>query len=217
MVLPENIQAAIFDLDGTLLDSMNVWAEIDRNFLAKRGLDGLEAYTEAVKTLPFPEAAAYTVKLFSLPESPEEIMTEWMESVREAYTYEIRLKPYAREFLHSLAKKNIKLGIATSSKPELCLPALKREGIFDLFSCVLTTEEIGCGKDLPHIYMKVAKNLGVSPQNCAVFEDIPLGIKSAKAGGFYTVAVFDEHSAKDEKLLLELSDLFIRSFEELLY
>lgn len=216
MLLPEKIKAVIFDLDGTLLDSMNVWTEIDHKFLAKRGLPFTEEYAEAVKTLPFPEAAAYTVALYKVAESPAEIMAEWTESVREAYENEIKLKPFAREFLELLARKTVKLGVATSSKPELYLPALAREGVAELFSCFVTTEEIGCGKEFPHIYTETAKRLNVPPEACAVFEDIPIGIKSAKTGGFFTVAVFDEHSAKDEKILRETADLFINSFSELM-
>lgn len=210
------MKGAIFDLDGTLLDSMGVWDEIDRKFFARRGLALPEGYQDAVKSMHFPEAARYTVKTFAFPESEEEIVHEWLEMTRAAYAEEVCLKPFAKEYLTQLSRSGVRLGIATSSKEELFLPALDRCGVLPLFSAFARTDEAARGKGFPDVYLLAAQRLGLSPAECTVFEDIPLGIRSAKKGGFTAVAVYDSFSARDEAALRQEADLYIRSFGELL-
>lgn len=207
---------AIFDLDGTLLDSMNMWNDVDRKFLAQRGLPCSPEYVRAVKTLNFSDAARFTVDLYNLAESAEEVMAEWMRLARQAYEREITLKPSAGEFVRALRARGAALAVATSSKPELYLPALVRCGIADCFSAFVTTEELGCGKDSPKVYLEAGRRLGAAPAECAVFEDLLTGARCAKAAGFYTVAVYDPHAAADEAALRALADRYIRSFAELL-
>lgn len=209
-------QNAIFDLDGTLLDSLGAWAEIDRRFFAKRNLPLPQGYADAIKTLSFTDAAHYTKAQFSLSDSPEEIIAEWKQMIQAFYENEVELKPFAKEYLRSLAKSGVKLAVATSSTPALFLPALKRHGIDGYFSAFVTSEEVGCGKSSPDIYLEAARRLGASPQESAVFEDALTAVKTAHQAGFYTVAVFDEYSVHEEQQLKDNSDYFLRSYQELL-
>ncbi len=209
------LRGAIFDLDGTLFDSMGVWREVDVRFLRRRGIDLPSDYTDAVKTMHFFEAANYTIARFRLDETPQEIVDEWTEMTRELYAKEVCLKAGAKDFLFTLARRGLKLGISTSSVPELFLPVLARTGIRDLFSAITVTAEIGRGKEFPDIYLKTAERLALTPSECAVFEDVPLGICSAKAGGFFTVAVYDASSAAEETMLRATADDYFTAFPHL--
>ena len=213
-MIPKHIRGAIFDLDGTLFDSMGVWMEVDRNFLNKRKIAMPEDYHDEIKSRNFPEAAKYTKARFSLTDTEEEIMREWMEMTALSYANDVVLKPHARDYLVSLRKRGIKLAVATSSKRRLYQPVFDRYGLSDFFETVVTTEETS-PKHLPHVYNEAAKRLGLPPQACAVYEDILVGIKSAKAAGFYAVAVSDHASAAEEAALRAVADEYILSFKEL--
>ena len=217
MTLPKHIQGVIFDLDGTLLDSLHVWQDVDARFFAKRNLPLPGDYGQAIKAMELFETAIYTKNRFHLPEPPEEIVAEWHEMVREEYALRVEMKPYAKEYLQKLADEGIKLGIATSSARELFLPCLKRHGVDHLFSAITETREAARGKNFPDPYLLAAERLQIPPENCAVFEDILEGVRSAKTGGFYAVAVADPFSHADEILLKSEANLFITSFECLYY
>ncbi len=220
-VTPSQIQgrarrACIFDLDGTLLDSMGVWLEVDRVFLLRRGIALPDDYAEAISHLGFPAAADYTKTRFSLQESEQTIMAEWTALAIEAYETHVPLKPYAYEYLVSLKERHIPIAAATASRAEFYLPALRRLGILDFFSSITEISEVSRGKGNPDIYLRAAEKLGVAPADCVVFEDILPGIRGASAGNFYTVGVYDEGAANPD-LIRALSDRYIASFAELLY
>lgn len=209
----QNVRGAIFDLDGTLFDSMWIWDEIDRRFLAKRGIPLPPDYIAVMNTLHFAEAADYTVARFSLQETPADLMREWNEMARDAYANEIGLKAGARDFLLALRARRISLAIATSCTPDLYMPVLRRENIEDLFCHIVTTQEVPRGKAFPDIYIETARRMGLSPQECAVFEDVPQALAAAKRGGFFTVGVADEGAGADRDKARAESDVFIESFD----
>jgi len=179
-----NFKGAIFDLDGTLLDSMDIWRQIDIDFLAKRGLSVPNNYVEAITPMGFLEAAEYTIREFGLNENPENIMNEWNEMSVDAYGKIVTLKPYVKDYLISLWKQGIKLAVATASNELLFIPALKNNGIYHLFDEFTTLNEVERGKGFPDIYLKTAEKMQLSPSECVVFEDIYAGLKGAKDGGF---------------------------------
>lgn len=120
---------AIFDLDGTLLDSMDVWNEIDRIFLSRRGISVPEDYLQVVAPMGFRRAAEYTVERFGLPESVDALIEEWDALAIEAYQTRVRLKPGAREYLLQLKRQGVRLAVATASREAYFVPALKNNGI----------------------------------------------------------------------------------------
>ena len=190
-------KGAIFDLDGTLLDSMRVWDDIDVAFLKKRGLEVPPDYQEAITPLGFLEAARYTIRRFGFPETPEELIQEWHQMAVDAYTYEVELKDGSAEYLRYLKEKGIRMAVATSSSPELYEPALKRNGIYD-------------------IYEKAAEKLSLPPETCVVYEDILAGIRGAKMGGFAAVGVYDRSGEGNRAKMEQEADRYVTSFKELM-
>lgn len=183
------IQGAIFDLDGTLLDSCHVWSKVDRDFLGKRGLDVPEDYARKIITQTFEEAARYTIESFSLQMGPEEVMSEWNHMALEQYAQEVLIRPGTKEVLAWFEQKHIPVGVATSNTSFLFEPCLKRNKIYDKFHSFTEIQEVSRGKEFPDIYLKEAGKLGCPPGNCLVFEDIIPALRSAKSGGFITVGV----------------------------
>lgn len=212
----KRIRGAIFDLDGTLLDSMGIWSEIDQRFLIRRGIEPPGDYTAMIKTMEFSQAAEYTIDRFHLNERPEALMNEWTLMAQDAYAHEIKLKPMAKVYLKSLVQRGVRLGVATSSTEELFIPALKNNGVFDLFSVFTTTKEVSRGKRFPDIYLKTAQKLDLPPSDCVVFEDALHGIQGAGSGGFLTVCVYDASSDLEKEAAQCAADIYIHSFAELL-
>ena len=206
----------IFDLDGTLLDSLWVWIEVDEVFLSRRGLPILPDYAQSIAHLGFADAARYTIDRFGLAETPEQLMQEWYELARAAYRDRVPLKPHAEEFLCKLCAQGVHISAATSSEPELVLPCLDRLGITGLFDNITTIHEVNGDKSSPDIYLLAAERMQTAPNQCAVFEDILRGIQSAKSAGFYTVAVEEPASALDQTEIEHTADRYIHSFAELL-
>lgn len=212
----KNFKNAIFDLDGTLLDSLGAWPEIDLRFLEKRGIPLPPDYPQAIKHMHFSEAADYTISRFSLRERAEDIVAEWLSMVKDFYAHEVKLKAFVKEYLQTLRAAGIKMAIATSSRRELFEPALKRLGVEEYFTTSVTAEEAGRGKSYPDIYLEAARRIHAEPKDCAVFEDVITAVKTAHGAGFYTVAVSDGASKNEEQELRKYSDYFLQSFAELL-
>ncbi len=211
-----NFKAAIFDLDGTLLDSMHVWSKIDRDFLALRGIDVPDDYMLAVAHLGAYQTAVYTIDRFGFDSTPEELISEWMKMAVDFYTNEVTLKKGGYEYLESLYNSGVKLAVATANDKILYEPALKLTGIEKFFSAVVNVDEVERKKGFPDIYWLACEKMGVSPSDSVVFEDIYLGICGAKDGGFRAVGVYDDTSAYDTEKIRERADLYINDFTELL-
>ena len=211
-----NFKGAIFDLDGTLLDSMGIWADIDKRFLAKRGIALPDDYMEKVTPMNYQQASEYTIQRFQLVEEKEEIIREWVQMSFDAYRFEIKLKPFVKEYLTFLKHRGVKLAVATAQTPELYEPTLKNNGVFELFDVFTNLSQVQHGKGFPDIYILAAQRLKLAPQSCMVFEDIYAGICGAKAGGFHTCGVHDPYSAYEKDKIESLADVYINSFIELM-
>lgn len=206
-------RGAIFDLDGTLLESMHVWEEVDREFLTRRHLPVEDDYMEQVATMGFRLAAEHTIAHFGLSETPEDIMAEWSGMVVEAYTHHVQLKPGADAYLRQLKEQGVRLAVATASDESLFVPTLERTGVLSLFDCFTTVGEVRKSKDFPDVYLRAAEKLGLSPAHCVVFEDVPAAIRSAKAGGFFTVGLCSPGTGDR---IRECADVAIAGYADLL-
>lgn len=211
------IKAHIFDLDGTLLDSMGIWVEIDRAFMAKRGIpfpsaDEYEKYVTAVTPLNPTESAAYVIEYHGLNEQPEDVSNEWNAMAEDAYARTIQLKHGAREFLKSLKKQGAKMAIATSSPAVLCMPALRNHRIEGLFDAICLSEEVGYGKSRPEVFLLAAERLNVRPEDCIVYEDSLTAAKTAKNIGMTVCGVYDHASEKNWREIEAIADYIIYDF-----
>jgi HAD superfamily hydrolase (TIGR01509 family) len=211
----KNISAAIFDMDGTLIDSMWVWDTIDIKYLKKRGFSVPDKLRDDIIHLSFEETALYFKNRFNLSDSIEEIVNEWNDLAYIEYASNVNLKPYAKEYLSKLKAKGIKLAIATSNCTMLLETVLKRHGIYDLFDVITTTDEVDRGKDFPDVYLLSAKKLSVSPSECVVFEDILPAVMGAKAAGMKVVGVHDSYSEYQKKDIMNNADIYINGYREI--
>lgn len=212
-----NFKGAIFDLDGTLLDSMHIWHDVDVEFFRRRNIPFTTDYVEVIKNMHLPAAAVYTKEKYNLQESTDEIVKEWLDLCAEAYLSDVPLKECVYEYLELLHSKGIRMAFATASEKVVCEKTLKKHGIFDFFSDCAYVSEINIGKTEPDIYLLAAERIGVKPSECIVFEDIIEGILSAKSAGFITCGVYDKSSEKDKEEIRKIADYYINSFEEILY
>lgn len=184
----------IFDLDGTLIDSMGVWNQVDIEFLGKRGLEVTPEYLDAVKKNSSRDAAVITRRLFDLEDTPEQIMKEWDDMVSEHYRESIPLKEGVFEYLTRAKELGFSLMAATALSIDHAGPCLRRCSIYGLFNSVITLDDMGnkINKSDPAIYIRAMENAGGSdPSRVVVFEDVPACIEGAKSGGFITCAVHD--------------------------
>lgn len=216
MEMLKNIDAVIFDLDGTLVDSMWMWKTIDIEYLARFGLEFPEDLQADIEGMSFTETAIFFKNRFKLPDPVDKIKRDWNEMAWDKYLNEVPLKEGVREFLDYLKEKQIPAGIATSNSKELVDLIINKHNISEYFKSIRTSCEVEKGKPSPDIYLLVAKDLKVEPLECLVFEDIIQGIMAGKNANMKVCAVYDEFSKDDEKEKIKLADYYIRSMRELL-
>ena len=205
-------KGAIFDLDGTILDSSKVWKKVDSDFFKMHEMVVPSDYLENISAMNIYDIARYTIKRFNFSYEVNELVDIWNNMAKKEYEENIVIKPYVKEYLMYLKAKGIKLGIATALDTILYEPCLKRNGIFSLFDDHRSLSTMKNGKDSPDIYLFVANKLKVSPNECMVFEDILKGCRSAKSAGFYVVGVNDY----DNLDIIPYTDKYIYSFNELI-
>jgi haloacid dehalogenase superfamily, subfamily IA, variant 3 with third motif having DD or ED/haloacid dehalogenase superfamily, subfamily IA, variant 1 with third motif having Dx(3-4)D or Dx(3-4)E len=210
-----NIDAVIFDMDGTLIDSMWVWEKVDDDYLMKRNIVVPGDLRKQIEGLGFTETAQYFKNRFSLNDSIKDIMNEWMDMVKYYYQNTIPLKQGVFEFINSLNMKKIKIGLATSNSRELTEMVLKRTNIYHFFNSIVTSCEVCKDKSYPDIYLRTADNMKVKPEKCLVFEDTLSGIIGAKKAGMRAAAVYDEYSVLGRNEIENRADKYIMSFEEI--
>lgn len=212
----ENIQAVLFDMDGTLIDSMWMWYDIDVAYLARFGHSMPDDLQEAIAGISITQTAWYFKERFGISDSVDQMIADWDDLAYIKYRDEVPLKKGALEFLRMLKEKGIPCAIGTSSSKRLTDVVLEARGIRQYFDAVVTGEDVHNGKPAPDIYLECAKRLGVLPEQCIVFEDIPKGIEAALAAGAKVCAVEDGYSAKEELIKKHMADYYIRDYFDIL-
>ena len=210
-----DIDAVIFDMDGSLVDSMWIWREIDIAYLGRFGIalpDGLQS---AIEGMSFNETALYFKAHFPISDSVEQIKADWNSMAWDKYTHEVPLKPGIPEFLDMCKQNGILLGIATSNSRELVENVAGVHKLYDYFNCIMTGCDVERGKPAPDIYLAVARKLNVPPARCLVFEDIVSGILAGKNAGMRVCAVEDAYSAPTRDAKKEMADYYIEDYTEL--
>lgn len=213
----EGIKAVIFDLDGTVVDSMWMWEAIDIEYLDRFGIPLPPDLQKKISGMSFRETAVYFKENFGIPDSLEKIKSDWNDMAMEKYCNEVPLKPGVLDFLKKLKVHGIKTGIATSNSRELAMAVLDALELTPYFDEVHMSCEVATGKPAPDIYLLVAECLKEEPEHCLVFEDIPEGIQAGKAAGMMVCGVEDDFSAdyRDEKK--QLADYYISHYDEVVW
>ena len=212
----QNKKAVIFDLDGTLVDSMWMWKAIDIEYLAKFGISLPQTLQKDIEGMSFSETAVYFKNTFHISDSLDKIKQDWNQMAYEKYTKEVSFKAGAKEFLEHCKKKGIKLGIATSNSKELVDATMDALGAREYFDCIMTACEVKKGKPAPDIYLEVAKRLHVNTYECLVFEDVEMGILAGKNAGMEVCAVEDDFSLDQTEKKKALADYYVKDYYEIL-
>ena len=206
------IRAAVFDVDGTLLDSMPIWENAAAVFLAKYGIEAEAGLGRRLYPLSMQEGAAYLQEKYRLSMSSDKIIAGVGAVVSDFYAAEAPLKPNAAAFLNALREKSIPMAIATSNERSAVEAAFRRLGILQYFTEIFTCSEIGAGKTKPDIYQRAAEALQAAPGCTWVFEDAYYAAKTAHDAGFQVAGVYDASSAEESELLRAVSDIYIEDF-----
>ncbi len=212
----DNIKAVIFDLDGTLIDSMGIWAQIDEEYLGSFGHTVPDNLQEEITHLTFTETATYFKERFNIKDQIDDIISTWNTMALNHYSNDIKLKDNVIPFLNKLKNNGIKIALATSNSIPLLEATLKNNGIYHYFDAISTTEEVKKSKDNPDVYLLSAKKLNINPKDCLVFEDIVQAVKGAKLAGMTVYAVHDKSADNQKDELISLADKYIFNFGELL-
>ena len=210
-----NFRGAVFDADGTLLDSMQVWRNLGERYLLRQNITPEEGLSARLWPMSFEQGCAYLAEHYPLGRSACEIQEGIMRMIEDFYRNEAILKPGVREFLDELRLRDIPMVIATSGDKELLMSALTRNRIDGYFLRVFTCAELNTDKRHPKIFRACAEALGLSPQNVAVFEDVLFAIETAKSAGFITVGVEDSSSANDKQRIIHTANYYISDWRKI--
>ena len=207
-----NFKGAIFDLDGTLLDSMHIWENIGFDYLKHRNIRPDPDIWDVVRAMYLRQFAEYLHTEYSLPESPDEIVSQVVGMIERQYTDVLTLKDGAAPLLHKLHSRGVKMSVATATDRPLVEAALKRNGVLPYFEQIFTCSEVGAGKDSPDIYFSALRSLGTDIGETLVFEDALYAVRTAKNAGFTVAAVHDKSARHHEDEIKALADVYIKNF-----
>ena len=210
------IRAAIFDLDGVLLDSMSIWKDLGVRYILKQGQQPIDGMSETLFAMSMEQGAAWLKKNFTLPQSEAEIIKDMEAMLQQFYFEEVQEKPGAKALLEKLLHSGIRMAAATSSPRPHVTRALERNGLLSYMEAIYTTGEIGESKHSPLIYDTAAKLLSAKPEETLVFEDSLYALKTAKKAGYHTVGVYDADGESRQDLLKETADIYCTDFTQLL-
>ena len=214
--LNKDIELVIFDLDGTLIDSTSLWADIDKDFFESKGMKIPPNYNKEIAHIGLTAAAILTRDKYVPYLTIEEIMKQWNDYALEAYEKHIPLKDHALELLELLKSHNVKIALATANSEELYLPCLFRLDIHKYFDLIIDVNSCKDGKNSPEIYDKVRHKFGVKRENSLVVEDMLQALMTAYNNGYMVVGVNDKNSVTNEEENKKYCHLFINNFSELI-
>ena len=204
----------IFDMDGTLVDSMTYWRNLASEFLESKGIPVVSpAVSERIRPMTMTESAALFIEEYGLSGTAESVAAEMNAMMDEHYRRDIPLKPGAAAYLEALRRRGVTMCVASATAEDLMDACLTRLGVAHYFSFLLSCETVGTGKNRPDVYWESAKRLGAQPKEIAVFEDALYAANTAKQAGFYTIAVRDDSNQPHWETLSALADEVILDWQ----
>lgn len=212
---PFAFEAAIFDFDGTLAASSEVWNDVDKAFLARRALPWNPSLAQELASRGFAEGARWIKQHFDLRESPEEICAEWTQDAQERYATQVELHPGAAAYVSALRAKGTPVALATTNSHEVLRSLAPRIDVYHMFDVVICSNDIARSKRHPDIYLEAARRLGAPASSCLVFEDIPVALRSATRAGMHTCAVKSADPTQDFPATTHMADFSLTSWADL--
>lgn len=209
------IKGAIFDVDGTLLDTMPVWTTAGIRYLKTLGIEAEPGLADVLFKMTVDMAAEFVKEKYALTQDVDVIRRGILGMVEDFYFHHADFKPGARELLEELNAAGVPMSIATSTNQYCILAAFDRLGYTDYFDEILTCPELGTHKSEPDIFYMAANRMGVNPSETWVFEDGLYAVKTAKHAGFKTVGIYDEVSRGDQEELRDCADIYVEDLGEL--
>ncbi len=208
------IKSAIFDVDGTILDSMKIWDDVGSIYIQSLGLVSENNLGDKLFSMSLNEGAEYLKTTYLLPYSADEIINGILRIIKNYYLYEVQTKTNVRCLLDFLKNNDIKMIVATSSDRNQIKSAFDRLGLSKYFDDIVTCEMVGKSKNYPDIYFKCTQILNSKPDETLVFEDALFAIKTAKNAEFKVVGVYDDSDKKDTNSIKSLANYYIQDFEK---
>ncbi|MBP3584745.1 MAG: HAD family phosphatase [Peptococcaceae bacterium] len=209
------MKGLIFDLDGTLLDSMPAWNQLLDNMLLKRGITPPPDLLDRTKTLGLENATSMVLQEFGLTDDPAEVYQMFQNEMEYLYCNTIPLKPGVQEFLDA-TKGHIPMAVATATSHPLVKKVLEHHHLTEYFHSITTVAEAGIGKHDPKVFLIAAEKLQLPVEECIVFEDSLTAIRSANNAGFYTVAIHEASNLHEQEALQNEANQYIEDFAEVI-
>ncbi len=209
------LNGVIFDLDGTLIDSMFIWDDLSYDLLVSNGITPRDDLRAKVSTMYLDESSRYVIEEYGLPCTVEQVNQYINDRVEHFYLHEVKPKQDIIPFLERLKAAGIPMCVATATERKLAVPALEHNGMTHYFSEILTCREVGQNKNSPLIFEQALTRLGSGRHETAVFEDSLHAVTTAKAAGFPTFTIFDSTSEQNKEKLIQLSDRYFYRYAEL--
>ncbi len=207
------IDAVIFDLDGTLLDSLGAWEHSGSNFVRSQGFEPPDTLDEELVPLSLLDGANLLKTRYQLSQSPEEILALTLRPIRRHYDEDILPMPGVPHLLARLQAQGIKMAVATASDRELAESSLQRLGLLNYFEFIITCDEVGEGKSSPQVYEKALRRLGTSKVRTLVAEDALHALQTAHRAGFPTAAIEEAHSVADKSAKKQVATYYVLSYQ----
>lgn len=209
------IRGAIFDFDGTLVDSMPMWTDVCVRLLRRHGVEDAERIFAERESLDMEQKCVWYHENLGIGESPAELYEELREDVLRAYRQEVRRFSGCRHFLEELRARGVPMVIASATPADLLREGLEAQGLAEFFQDVVFAGDVGMSKDHPHVYVAACERLGTDRESTWVFEDAPFGVRAAARAGFPTAALFNDHDGRDERFLRRWATVVLHGYENL--
>ena len=207
---------ALFDIDGTLLDSAALWEDVPERYMAQRGIAVEEQIDGIISKMGFSRSARYLQERYIPNEDPHAVMDAFCAIAAEKYRNGVKEKPAAVAYLNHLCEKGVPCAAVTSNMRDIVLPALEKLHMLESLDSVTSIYYIGMDKHSPKLFQFMAEKLGVAAEACVVFEDTLFAAESTKRAGMCVIGVYDRCADALWNQLCETADRSIFSYEELI-